>query len=276
MFITIFLSGFTLIIYTFCEYMTRFFAQQTSQQATLGLLFQIVIIPFRMVVWRASQKYDFRLAGCRADHMWVFLVHVFFFVFFRVLFSEVHSLQSFVILQVEHVLFELFSYWLVMQGPVFRLYYGAQQYVLIWLRLASNPKPPMQYTDEEWQIQHRLAFHRMCIEYMLRLCASTMSTLNFFVINLILRYVPYLTCSFALTQTADFGPLSLYLCLSSLVEFALFFVLEYYYRTRHNLTPWAKWREFLSNRKHFIFIGFCVSHIFTDVPFGLLKLSFQS
>lgn len=99
-------------LFFFCQEIVRGIASSNSfsSQASFGLAFQIGVYFCRVLVSWISGYFNSRVSLCAVEYALITPVDFFFFIFYRILFENISSYSSFSVLQIEHVLMEMFSY----------------------------------------------------------------------------------------------------------------------------------------------------------------------
>jgi hypothetical protein len=282
--------------YVFTQYLLANFSKSTvSQQTGTFILFQVSTFVFRWVA-SALAQYQTEFAcnvSQRIIALHCFSQHCFFFVFYRSLFTQIASVGEFALFQVIHVVLELVQYVVYLEKNVFCTLAGLSGRCI---HSAKNcfrsccccaPVPEHEIMDQlrglsadKLEAQWHQTVELQSAGFVARLAAMTTTWICFFVVHLLVTFLPYATPHFSKLRDGvvpDSFSQQAYFLVAIGCEWAVAFAIDWFLRSRRKLgeSMWAIWASLVCSTDVLILFALTAAHITHDLYFPSLCMDFS-
>lgn len=281
-----------------------------AAQTKFYIAFQIAFIVLRylnLYVVGLFRRRNFATYG-DVSVVYMYTHHVFFFTFYRVLFSSVTGVGEFVTILVLQVVADIALYIGLVMRPVHRLVRHAKLWVWSLLMRAGmytvasfrsccgSPSADATTAPFDEQFERELmryyrerddsdareadlneAIRGNSEDSLVRAIALVCTYASYVAVNMAIRFTPTIRAHYPESSDTDFAKLQVFLVIAMVVKLATTAAIEMYLRLQRvgNMGIWSKWSEFSANIEHLLVICAITVHITSDVFVPNVKMCFD-
>jgi hypothetical protein len=279
--------------YVFTQYLLANFNKSSeSQQTGTFILFQVSTFAFRSVA-SALAQYQTEFASNisqRIVALHCFSQHCFFFVFYRSLFTKINSVGEFSLFQAINVILELVQYVLYLEKSVFcalaelwgRCLHSVKNCIRTCCCCALVPDDQIteQLSAEKLEALWHQTVELQSTGFVARLTAMTTTWICFFIVHLLVTFLPYASLHFGKLRDGvvpDSFLQQTYFLVAIACEWAVAVAIDWFLRSRRKRgeSMWAIWGSLVDSTDVLILFALTAAHITHDLYFPSLCMDFS-